>query len=570
MGLFGRKGLWGCLCGGAVGRSVWSFWCLILVLWGSSEGLCQSSETRVLWRLEYDAALDGGQRAAVESSVLKTLARASERHFVGQKILDQKLRTEGVNFPECFTDGVACATGGAFVLDVYGVDAYVVASFAHEGGEWGLDLTVYRRLSSSAVHVRRTAPGLSELLQSVLGSLFEMESEMDVTAEQGDVEVYVNRRFVGKAPLSLRIPVGVQEVWFKKPGYVDQTWEFEAEKGRLYSRHVALVPEVTRLTVLTPVAESQVYVDGALWSEGNVSQEILPGDHLITVSADGYHAFEQDYRVYPGNPQTIQVALLKESESPYGVRHRNISKYRFSGTVGYRYAHQSLSMKGSRVELVADGEGHSYGPERGGWGEGSFHGVTLGLNYEDTYWGIGLFKLDILGSSLNKSDEIVFKSLGAGDPGVGRPHDGLLVGFYPLQAKGHYTFWVMQAEAVFGVGVSHLRVSGTTPFDKFTLKQTAFSINFDVMLKYYLSEESYVSAGYELQYDVKGGERARHGLSVMFGFQFPLWMRETGHGVDSMNTEGVGPEAGDVETSFELRDETEAEVSAEEVAGGMP
>ena len=120
------------------------------------------------------------------------------------------------------------------------------------------------------------------------------------------------------------------------------------------------------------------------------------------------------------------------------------------------------------------------------------------------------------------------------------------------------------------MGVSHLRVSGTTPFDKFTLKQTAFSINFDVMLKYYLSEESYVSAGYELQYDVKGGERARHGLSVMFGFQFPLWMRETGHGVDSMNTEGVGPEAGDVETSFELRDETEAEVSAEEVAGGMP
>ena len=67
------------------------------------------------------------------------------------------------------------------------MDAYVVASFAHEGGEWGLDLTVYRRLSSSAVHVRRTAPGLSELLQSVLCSFFEMEFEMDVTAEQGDV-----------------------------------------------------------------------------------------------------------------------------------------------------------------------------------------------------------------------------------------------------------------------------------------------------------------------------------------------------------------------------------------------
>ena len=490
------------------------------------ECVAQTSDTRVVWKLSYAQDLDKTARDEVESSVLKTLMRAKERHFVGDAILTQKLKSEGFNFPDCFTQGEPCAAGGTFVLDVYNVDAYAEAEFSrHEStNEWGIVLTLHRRFSGSEMRIERSGRDLPTLLRQVLSTLFEMEAELSIESTQPNVGVYLNKRFVGNAPVSIRITVGEQNVEFKKDGYVSQSWAFESKKGELYSKKIELVPEVTPLSVLTPSSDAQVEIDGEVVGAANATYEILPGDHTIRVSAPGYVDFEQTYKVYPGSLQTMQVALLPESESPYKIRHDNISTYRFSGFFGYRYAHESMSMKKSKAKLGE--ERYSYSPSKSGWASGDFNGLTLRLDYEAEYWGLSIFEFDASWASFSRHDSFDMRVIGS-DPRRVTPEDGWMIGFYPAQIKGHYTFWVVQFEALLGFGVSykHLNARDIEDNERFSLSQTAFSIHFNAGFKYYLSEETFVSVGYDFQFETIDGETGRHGVVLGLGMQIPLWQR---------------------------------------------
>ena len=515
---------------GHVGASVATF----CALFAAAECEAQSSDTRVVWKLSYAEGLDKTVRDEVELSVVKTLLRAKERHFVGDAILTQKLKSEGLNFPDCFTQGGPCVAGGTFVLDVYNVDAYAEAEFSRDETtkEWGLALTLHRRFSGSEMRVERSGADLPTLLRQVLSTLFEMEAELNVESSQPNVGVYLNSRFVGYAPVSVRIAVGDQQVEFKKDGYVSQTWSFESKQGELYAKKIELVPEVTPLSVLTPSPGAEVEIDGEVVGEANATYEILPGDHTIRVSAPGYHAFEQSYKVYPGSLQTMQVALLPISDSPYKVRHDNISTYRFSAFLGYRYSHESMGMKSSKVRI---GEGqYKYSPSQSGWADGDFHGFTLRLDYEAEYWGLSLFELDASWASFSRKDSFMMRVLG-GEELKAVPEDAWMIGFYPAQIKGRYTFWVMQFEALLGFGVLHKRLNARHESEKFTLSQTAFSIHFNASFKYYMSEEFFMSLGYDFQIETSESEKGRHGVVLGVGFQIPLWQRKTSTGNEGLD-----------------------------------
>ncbi len=513
------------------------------------EVCAQSSDTRVAWRLDYAPELSKTERAEIESTVLKTLMRAKERHFAGDAILTQKLKSEGLNFPDCFTQGEPCASGGTFVLDVYNADAYAEAVFSRdsEAGEWGIDLTLNRRYSGSAMRIRRSGRDLSELLRQVLSGLFEMEAEISIDTAQPNLNVWLNNRFIGTAPLSMRISVGEQNIEFKKDGYVSQSWKFDAEKGKLYSKQIELVPEVTPLTILTSAPDSYVTIDGNRVGAANATYDILPGDHAIGVSAEGYHGFEQEYKVYPGSLQTMQVALRPKSASPYEIRHQNIGMYRFSGFVGYRYANESMSMKKSKAKVGANG--YRYAPSRSGWASGDFHGLTLRLDYESRYWGLSLFELDASWAKFRDRDAFEMKTAGS-DPIRVNPEDGWMIGFYPAQIKGHYTFWVMQAEAILGLGVSHKKINARSESDGFSFSQTSFSAHFNASLKFYMSEESFASLGYDFQIDAADGEKGRHGVVLGLGMQFPVWRRTSSALSDDAADDGCDAEFCDAGSSL--------------------
>ncbi len=474
-----------------------------------TNAFAQSENNRVFWQLAYSPSLNTDQQAEVQAVVVQTLARAKERHFASDAIIAQKLKKEGLNFPECFEEGIPCSSGGAFLLDVHNVDAYAKALFSYENNEWVITLTLYRALSSSAVQIQKSGPSLPDLLTQVIGSFFEMESSLDITGNVPDIEIYINQKLVGMTPMNIKAPIGEQTITFKKPGYVSETWQFTAEKGKVYSKAVELNPEETQLTVLTSASDAQIYIDDTLWGTANATNAILPGNHKLAVLSETHHIYTQDYKVYPGTPQTIQVASLPKSRSPYEIRHDGIGKYRLSGTLGYFLSGHKLRMpKASWHGEHPDIAEKVY-----------FNGISLAMNYENEYWGVSFFRMDIAGASVDKDFTI--------NNEVYHPDsNALYVGFYPAQIKGHYTFWVMQAEAAFGIGLSHMKLGASNViFGDADLKQTTFSLDFSLGLKYFFSEESFAMLTYDLQYDAFSNSIPRHGMTLAMGLQFPVWMR---------------------------------------------
>lgn len=491
--------------------------CAISVILGvafAGNVYAQGDNYRVMWQLDY-GTLSKAQRSEVDSVVMQVLSRAKERHFVGEQIVSQKIKKEGLNFPECFHEGMPCSGGGAFMLDVFNVDAFAKASFAYKNNEWHLRLHLYRSLSSAPVIVERSGKTLDKLMQIVINSLFELESGLDLISTIPNVEVYINQKLVGTTPLSMKTPVGEQVITFKKEGYVSETWRFTAEKGQVYSKTVELKPEVTELTVLTNDPAAVVYVDDEVWGNSNETKNVLPGDHQIAIVSETHHNYRQPYKIYPGTPQTFQAALLPNSISPYEIRHRNIGKYRFSTTLGYHFAAHRYAFTSPVVARNVE-----YQPKFSE--NGYFNGITWTVSYEDEYWGIQLFRLDIAGagSDFDYTMNLQNGSIKAEADG------GVLIGFYPAQVKGHYTFWVMQAEAALGVGLSHVRLNSyANNLGDFTLQKTSFSIGLSLGLKYFFSEESFAQLSYDAQFDTSDKSRPRHGLTLSVGMQIPVWMR---------------------------------------------
>lgn len=491
------------------------------------------ADTRVMWELNYDQSLTKPQREEVSAAMMRVLARAKERHFASERVIEQKLKTEGLNLPTCFEDGTPCATGGAFLLDVYNVDALARASFARQNDVWSLDLKLYQRLSGSAVDIHKTANSLDDLIHGVVSALFEMESGIEVTSTLPGVQVFLNNNLVGIAPISIKTAVGDQRVSFKKDGYVSDSWVFTAEKGKVHQYEAALKPEMTHLTVLTSDPEAEIWVDDELWAKSNETQKILPGDHKVEVKSLSHHGFEQELKVYPGNPQTIHAALLPFSESPFVVRNKGIKRYRFSATAGYHFGLQSFSLSQGSDTLAGK---TMYPQNNKNWADTSFHGLTLAFNYEAEYWGLTLLRLDFMGSTVNSFFELSDRTV---SPYItlAQADGATLITLYPAQLKAHYTFWVMQIEAVLGLGMSYLKLAAKHTGDgpnyeksKLSFSRTALSLNFDVAMKYFFTEETFAMISYGLQNDFeKRSARQsspRHGLTLAVGMQIPMAMRE--------------------------------------------
>lgn len=525
--------------------------------------MAQDSDKRVMWQLDCDPSLSKSECDTVQSAVLKTLSRAKERHFVGNSIVTQKIKKEGLNFPECFTEGKPCSAGGSLVLDVHNVDAFAKAKFSKVSNEWQIELKLYQNNSASAVNVKRSSPNLENLMTNVTGSLFEMESMIEVTSQIPDIEVYINEKLVGLAPLTLKTPVGEQKITFKKSGYVTETWEFVAEKGKVHTKELNLEPEKVQLTILVTDPAATVDINGQAWGNSNESHEVLPGNQKIDIHSQDFEDFSMDYKVYAGNPQTIHVALLPKSEDPYVIRHRGISKYRLSMTLGYHLGYQSFSLRNSHVEL---NNGAYYYPPEDKWASTVFHGLSLGFNYEAQYWGIGIFKFDFGGSGFDKTFE-VDNDLNNRSYLNAKADGAMLIGFYPAQIKAHYTFWVMQAELTAGVGLSHLMLWADIDNDagsgllaeRAKFSRTAFSMNLDLNLKFFFSEESFVTLGYDFQYDFEpdhARSSARHGVTIALGYQFPFWMRDDNSSVPEVVTtdDELNSDTQDNPVSYKLED----------------
>jgi Domain of unknown function (DUF4384)/PEGA domain len=144
----------------------------------------------------------------------------------------------------------------------------------------------------------RTAPSVNGTLQ--------------VTANVGGANVYVDGTLVGRTPLTLNIPAGQRNIRVTADGYREDTATVNVVGGQTtrFTANLQRIQQNGTLSVnVSPNVNANVYVDGVLVGRGDTRINIPAGQHTVRVTANGYQEFQQTVNIVGGQGITVSANL---------------------------------------------------------------------------------------------------------------------------------------------------------------------------------------------------------------------------------------------------------------------
>jgi hypothetical protein len=153
-----------------------------------------------------------------------------------------------------------------------------------------------------------TSTGISASTSSRPGSLL-------VIATPGESSVVVNDQYRGKTPLTLdSLDPGTYTVVVSKFGYTPQTATVRINSGEQAEVTVTLAAERGSLSVNTTPPGANVSLDGiAVGISPGILSDILPGNHTLTVTREGYLPVEQQVVITAGETSPAAITLVPVS-----------------------------------------------------------------------------------------------------------------------------------------------------------------------------------------------------------------------------------------------------------------
>ena len=133
---------------------------------------------------------------------------------------------------------------------------------------------------------------------------------LTVTAELDGANVYINGTSVGSAPYEdADIRVGSHEVKVTRDGYADYVEIVRVRGGKTTELRVALNLLPPSLRIVSDVNGATVFLDRNYIGTTPVDiKAVEPGEHQLTVSADGYDMYSETVAVTTGH-QDIRVSF---------------------------------------------------------------------------------------------------------------------------------------------------------------------------------------------------------------------------------------------------------------------
>lgn len=135
---------------------------------------------------------------------------------------------------------------------------------------------------------------------------------------------YVNDEFFGTAPVTLPgLKPGVYEVRAELDGYGTTTESVEVANGAAVRKEFRLSNVMGRIEVVTSPVGAQVYIDNRLVGTTSASdpaaarsdpfaiENVLEGEHTVTVKADGYTTVVKHPTVENSKTQTLAVKMKR-------------------------------------------------------------------------------------------------------------------------------------------------------------------------------------------------------------------------------------------------------------------
>lgn len=132
-----------------------------------------------------------------------------------------------------------------------------------------------------------------------------------ITSDPAECSVVVNGEYKGKTPLTVgNLYAGTYTINVTKFGYMPYSTTVRLADGAEATITAFLPPERGTLDVNTTPSGAQVSLDGAVAGISPVTLiNVLPGDHNLTISKDGYVPVQQQVTIAAGITSVANVAL---------------------------------------------------------------------------------------------------------------------------------------------------------------------------------------------------------------------------------------------------------------------
>jgi PEGA domain len=138
---------------------------------------------------------------------------------------------------------------------------------------------------------------------------------LQVSSEPADSSVSVDGQYLGKTPFSTdTLPAGTHTITVSRFGYASYSTSASLVNGGITVVNATLPIETGELAITTDPSGANVSIDGkyAGISPSTVTG-MMPGNHTISVTKDGYNPSEQQVTITAGSTRQISINLTSSS-----------------------------------------------------------------------------------------------------------------------------------------------------------------------------------------------------------------------------------------------------------------
>ncbi|MBK8254307.1 MAG: PEGA domain-containing protein [Polyangiaceae bacterium] len=148
--------------------------------------------------------------------------------------------------------------------------------------------------------------------QEIVKTVEAFVSELKLTVDEADAEVYIDDEKLGITPLASQafLDVGVRKITVKKKGFKDFVSTKQVPGGGPIALDVRLEKEVHRGKLLVTAGVNDViYIDGKVYGRGKWEGSLPSGGHTLKVSAPGMQNYQSEVVIQDNQTRRVDVTL---------------------------------------------------------------------------------------------------------------------------------------------------------------------------------------------------------------------------------------------------------------------
>lgn len=146
--------------------------------------------------------------------------------------------------------------------------------------------------------------------------LVEQTGSVEFVSSPPGADIILDEIPLGPAPKTIPdLKIGTHQVRLEHPDYLPVSDKVEIFYRKTVRVEKTLTGKPGKLLVTSTPPDAEVYLDGDRKGKTNLSLEIPPGNHEITVAKDGFLEGRMDIRIRPNKPDTLDFNLAPRPDS---------------------------------------------------------------------------------------------------------------------------------------------------------------------------------------------------------------------------------------------------------------